>query len=72
VTEEVRRWLADAVAALLTRAQAAGDVGAELRPADVTALLVGVARAVENAHDVAARERVIGVVLAGLRPPITD
>jgi hypothetical protein len=72
VKEDARRRLGDAVAALLTRAQAAGAVRAELRPADVTALLVGVARAVENTDDAAARERVVGVVLAGLRPPVTD
>jgi hypothetical protein len=36
------------------------------------ALLVGASRAVENTADAAARERVLGVVLAGLRPEATD
>ena len=72
VKEEVRGRLRDAVAALLERAQAAGAVRTELRPADLTALLVGASRAVENTADAAARERVLAVVLAGLRPEATD
>jgi hypothetical protein len=32
------------------------------------ALLVGASRAVEHSADAAARDRVLGVVLAGLRP----
>ena len=72
VKEEVRGRLRDAVAALLERAQAAGAVRTELRPADLTALLVGASRAVENTVDAAARERVLAVVLAGLRPEATD
>jgi hypothetical protein len=36
------------------------------------ALLVGTSRAVENTADAAARERVLRVVLAGLRPDATD
>ncbi len=72
VKEDVRGRLRDAVAALLERAQAAGAVRAELRPADLMALLVGASRAVENTADAAARERVLSVVLAGLRPEATD
>lgn len=72
VKEEVRGRLRDAVAALLERAQAAGAVRTELRPADLMALLVGASRAVENTADAAARERVLAVVLAGLRPEATD
>jgi len=72
VKEEVRGRLRDAVAALLARAQAAGAVRAELRPADLMALLVGASRAVEHTADAPARERVLGVVLAGLRPAATD
>ena len=68
VKVEIRGRLRDAVAALLARAQAAGAVRAELRPEDLMALLVGASRAVENTADAAARERVLGVVLAGLRP----
>lgn len=64
--------LRDALAALLERAKAAGAVRAELRTADLTALLVGASRAVEHAADAAARERVLRVVLAGLRPEATD
>lgn len=64
--------LRDALAALLERAKAAGAVRAELRAADLTALLVGASRAVEHAADAAARERVLRVVLAGLRPEATD
>ena len=71
VKVEIRRRLRDAVAALLARAQAAGAVRAELRPEDLMALLVGASRAVENTTDAAARERVLGVVLAGLRPDAT-
>jgi AcrR family transcriptional regulator len=70
--EAVGGRLRDAIAALLARAQAAGAVRAELRPADLMALLVGASRAVENTADAAAGERVLGVVLAGLRPPATD
>jgi AcrR family transcriptional regulator len=70
--DEIRGRLTDAVAALLARAQAAGAVRAELRPADLMALLVGASRAVEHTGDAAARDRVLGVVLAGLRPEATD
>jgi AcrR family transcriptional regulator len=72
LTEQVGDRLRDALAALLERAQAAGAVRAELRPADLKALLVGTSRAVENTADAAARERVLRVVLAGLRPEATD
>ena len=68
----IRGRLKAAVAALLVRAQAAGAVRAELRPADLMALLVGASRAVEATADAAARDRVLGVVLAGLRPEATD
>jgi len=47
-------------------------VRAELRAADLTALLVGASRAVEHAADAAGRERVLRVVLAGLRPEPID
>ncbi|MCP2168289.1 transcriptional regulator, TetR family [Goodfellowiella coeruleoviolacea] len=57
-----------AVGALLGRAQRAGAVRADLRPAEVIALLVGAARAVEHAGcDTATRDRILDVVFTGLR-----
>jgi AcrR family transcriptional regulator len=68
IKAEVGGRLRAALAALLERAQAAGTVRPELRPPDLMALLVGASRAVEHTADAAARDRVLGVVLAGLRP----
>jgi AcrR family transcriptional regulator len=72
LTGEVGGRLRAALAALLERAQAAGAVRAELRPADLKALLIGASRAVEDTADADAKERVLRVVLAGLRPEATD
>jgi AcrR family transcriptional regulator len=69
VKDEVRGRLRDAVAALLERAQAAGEVRVDLTPPDLMALLVGASRAVEATANAGARERVLSVVLAGLRAP---
>ena len=68
IKAEVGGRLRAALATLLRRAQDAGAARPELRPADLMALLVGVSRAVEHTADAAARDRVLGVVLAGLRP----
>jgi hypothetical protein len=68
IKAEVGGRLRAALANLLDRAQAAGEVRPELRPADLMALLVGASRAVEHTADAAARDRVLGVLLAGLRP----
>jgi AcrR family transcriptional regulator len=57
-----------ALTTLLARAQQAGAVRTELEPADLMALLVGASRAVQHTADTAARDRVLAVVLAGLRP----
>ena len=72
VRAEVRGRLQAAVAALLQRAQAVGAVRADLSPADLMALLVGASRAVEHTADAGARERVLSVVLAGLRAREND
>jgi AcrR family transcriptional regulator len=68
VKAEVGGRLRAALAVLLERAQVAGAVRAELRPADLMALLVGASRAVEQVVDEQSRERVLRVVLSGLRP----
>lgn len=55
---------------LLTSAQQAGAVRDDVRVADLIALLVGTSRAVEHAGgDPGIRERLVTVVLDGLRPP---
>jgi AcrR family transcriptional regulator len=71
IKAEVGGRLRAALAVLLQRAQAAAAVRPELTPPDLMALLVGASRAVEHTGDAAARDRVLGVVLAGLRPEDT-
>ena len=62
--------LGAALETLLRRAQQAGAVRADLTPADVRAILIGVSRAVEHLPgDPEGRRRVTGTLLAGLRPP---
>jgi AcrR family transcriptional regulator len=68
VRAEVGGRVRAALATLLVRAQRAGVIRPELQPADLMALLVGASRAVEHTADAAARDRVLAVVLAGLRP----
>jgi hypothetical protein len=68
ITADVRTRLRAALSAVLARAQEAGAARADLRPADLMALLVGASRAVEHTRDTASRDRVLAVVLAGLRP----
>ncbi|WP_243741021.1 TetR/AcrR family transcriptional regulator [Streptomyces sp. 8K308] len=66
----VRRELAAAVETLLTRAQAAGAVRADIGMPELNALLIGVARAVEQVRDApAVRRRLLGAILDGLRRP---
>lgn len=61
--------LSDALAALLARAQRAGEVRADLTAPDLRAVLVGIARALEQLpDDPAARVRVTSALMAGLRP----
>jgi DNA-binding CsgD family transcriptional regulator len=59
--------LMEAIAALLARAQAAGAVRPDVRLADLRTLLVATAHAAEFAADDAARSRVLGVIVDGLR-----
>jgi AcrR family transcriptional regulator len=59
--------LGDALRTLLARAQAAGAVRADLTPADLRAVLIGVSRALEHVpRDEAARDRLTETLLAGL------
>lgn len=66
----VRDELMAALGALLGNAQATGAVRRELRVRDLVGLLAGASRAVEYAGaDPSARERILAVILDGLRPP---
>jgi AcrR family transcriptional regulator len=63
--QEVRR----ALGTLLRSAQESGAVRQDLRVADLIGLLAGTSKAIEYAgQDAAARERILSVVLDGLRP----
>lgn len=65
----VRDDLMTALGALLTNAQGAGAVRPDLRVADLIGLLAGTSRAIEYAgSDPSARDRILAVVLDGLRP----
>jgi len=68
--EPVREELMRAMTELVTRAQAAGAVRADIGPADVSMLFSGVAHATAVAGDLAPklRERYVRIVLDGLRP----
>lgn len=66
----LRRRLHEGVGALLTHAQGAGAVRDDIGVPEVMALLAGAVRATEHAgQDGDLRERTLGVVLDGLRPP---
>lgn len=68
-TDEVRADLLAALGMLLTGAQRSGAVREDLRVQDVIGLLAGASRAVEYAgSDPAARDRILTVILDGLRP----
>jgi AcrR family transcriptional regulator len=61
--------LLGALGVLLTRAQEAGAVRSDLRPADLIALLVGTSKAAEHTGwDPETHARTLRVVLDGLRP----
>jgi hypothetical protein len=65
----VRQEVHHAYELLLTRAQQAGVVRADLRATDLLALMVGTARAIEFASaDREAQARTLAVVEDGLRP----
>jgi AcrR family transcriptional regulator len=67
-TDKVRAELLAALGDLLVAAQQAGAVRPELRVEDLIGLLAGASRAVEYAgKDPAARDRILGVILDGLR-----
>jgi AcrR family transcriptional regulator len=61
-----------AIRGLLAAAQQAGDVRADVDTADVKALMAGClarGRAAEGGMDSTARDRLVAVIRAGLRPP---
>jgi AcrR family transcriptional regulator len=65
----VRDDLTAALGALLSRAQESGAVRRELRVADLIGLLAGASRAAEYAgSDPSSRERILTVIIDGLRP----
>jgi len=65
----VRDDLTTALGALLSTAQQAGAVRRDLRVADLIGLLAGASRAVEYAaSDESSRERIMAVIIDGLRP----
>jgi len=68
--EPVRDELMAAMTELVTRAQEAGAVRADIGPADVSMLFSGVAHATAVAGDLAPklRERYVRIILDGLRP----
>jgi AcrR family transcriptional regulator len=65
----VRDDLTAALGALLSHAQNSGAVRPDLRVADLIGLLAGASRAIEYAgSDPSARERILAVIVDGLRP----
>jgi AcrR family transcriptional regulator len=67
-TSDAKQQLQRALGALLSRAQTAGAVRADVGIGDVLAILVGASRAAEFAgSDAALRMRSLGVILDGLR-----
>jgi AcrR family transcriptional regulator len=67
-TGEVRQDLVAALGAVLSRAQQAGAVRRDLEVPELIGLLAGTSRAIEYATTDAARQRILAVVLDGLRP----
>jgi AcrR family transcriptional regulator len=67
---QVRDELRRAITALVTRAQDAGAIRADIGPADVAMLFSGVAHATALAGDLqpALRKRYVAIILDGLRP----
>lgn len=73
VVATVRQDVHRAIDALLARAQAVGAVRDDIRAADLLALMIGAARAVEHAHaDPAVQARTLAVIFDGLRPKHGD
>jgi AcrR family transcriptional regulator len=68
--EPLRTALRASISELVTRAQNAGAIRADIGPADVSMLFSGVAHATALAGDLqpALRERYVAVILDGLRP----
>jgi len=65
----VRDDLMTAMGSLLRNAQDSGAVRRDLRVADLIGLLAGASRAIEYAaSDVSSRERIMAVIIDGLRP----
>jgi AcrR family transcriptional regulator len=71
LASSVRRFN-QVLAELLEDAQRAGGVRADLRPDDIAALMVGCAAMVGAHHDRVVGERLIQLVLDGLRPSVTE
>ena len=67
---ELKAALHDAMTQLVERAQAAGEVRADIGPADVAMLFSGLAHATAVTGDVqpALRRRCVAIILDGLRP----
>ena len=67
---EAQREVRRALGTLLRSAQESGAVRRDLEVADLIGLLAGTSRAIEYAGpDTTARDRILAVVLDGLRPP---
>ena len=66
-TSAQQTGLGAALRVLLTRAQDAGRIRADIGIADVTALLAGASRAVQQATTDDVRRRAVDIVLSGLR-----
>jgi AcrR family transcriptional regulator len=68
--QPIREALVRALAELVSRAQAAGAVRADIGPADVSMLFAGVAHATAIAGELqpVLRERYVRIILDGLRP----
>lgn len=67
----VKESLREVFAALVARAQEAGDVRADLSPGDIAVLCSGIAQAVElgdGTHDLGRYQRYLTIVMDGLRP----
>jgi AcrR family transcriptional regulator len=71
--DDVRQDLRTALGTLLAGAQRAGAVRRDLQVGELIGLLAGTSRAIEYAGtDPAAQERILAVILSGLRPPTPD
>jgi AcrR family transcriptional regulator len=64
---EPQRALREALGTLLHRAQRSGAVRRDLEVPELIGLLAGTSKAIEYAGDAAGRDRILAVLLAGLR-----